>query len=75
MRLHVRTTARNQLVDITSQVRSAVREANLMKGVQVGYTTLLEAVLFFYIGHDKTAPAMFITADKELATARVEKSS
>jgi phage terminase large subunit GpA-like protein len=53
---------------------SPVREANLMKGVQVGYTTLLEAVLFFYIGHVKTAPAMFITADKELATARVENN-
>lgn len=53
---------------------SGVREANLMKGVQVGYTTLLEAVLFFYIGHIKTAPAMFITADKELATSRVENN-
>ena len=53
---------------------SPVREVNLMKGVQVGYTTLLESVLFFYIGHIKTAPAMFITADKELATMRVENN-
>lgn len=53
---------------------SPVREVNLMKGVQVGYTTLLEAVLFYYIGHIKTAPGMFITADKELATMRVENN-
>lgn len=53
---------------------SPVREVNLMKGVQVGYTTLLEAVLFYYVGHIKTAPAMFITADKELATGRIENN-
>lgn len=53
---------------------SGVRETNMMKGVQVGYTTLLESILFFYIGHIKTAPAMFITADKELATGRIENN-
>lgn len=53
---------------------SNVREVNLKKGVQVGYTTLLESVLFYYICHITTTPAMFITADKELATARMENS-
>ncbi|NJD19934.1 MAG: YjbQ family protein [Gemmatimonadetes bacterium] len=33
VRLHVRTTARSQLVDITAQVRAAVREAALRDGV------------------------------------------
>lgn len=33
MRLHVRTTARNQLVDITTQVRAAIRDAGLANGL------------------------------------------
>lgn len=53
---------------------SAVREANLMKGVQTGYTTLLESILLYYIGHIKTQALMFLTADKELATGRVENN-
>ncbi len=53
---------------------SPVREVNLMKGVQVGYTTLLESVLLYYIAHVKTQPVMFITADKELATGRMENN-
>lgn len=53
---------------------SPVREVNLMKGVQVGYTTMLESVLLYYIAHIKTQSAMFLTADKELATGRVENN-
>jgi len=53
---------------------SPVREVNLMKGVQTGYTTLLESVLLYYIAHVKTQPAMFITADKELASGRVDNN-
>jgi len=53
---------------------SPVRETNLKKGVQTGYTTLLESVLLYYIGHITTAPVLFITADKELAKARVENN-
>lgn len=53
---------------------SPVREANLKKGVQVGYTTLLESILLYYIGHVKTAPCMFMTADKELASGRMENN-
>lgn len=53
---------------------SPVREVNLIKGVQVGYTTLLEGVLFYYIGHVKTEPCMYLTADKELADSRVENN-
>ncbi|GAF71116.1 unnamed protein product, partial [marine sediment metagenome] len=53
---------------------SPVREVNLMKGVQTGYTTLLESILLYYIAHIKTQPAMFLTADKELASGRVENN-
>ena len=53
---------------------SPVREVNLMKGVQTGYTTLLESILLYYIGHIKTQAAMFITADKELAAGRMENN-
>lgn len=55
-------------------VMSDVREVNLMKGVQVGYTTLLESVLLYYIAQIKTKPCMYITADKELASARIDNN-
>lgn len=54
--------------------RSEVREVNLKKGVQVGYTTALESILLYYIGHIKTAPVLFITADSELAKHRVDNN-
>ena len=53
---------------------SSVREVNLRKGVQVGYTTLLESILLYYIAHIKTQSAMYITADKELASGRMENN-
>lgn len=53
---------------------SDVREVNLKKGVQTGYTTLLESVLFYYIGHVKTAPVFYITADRDLAKSRLENN-
>lgn len=53
--------------------RSPIREVNMMKGVQVMYTTaILEAVLLYYIGFIKTRPCMMVTADKELAKLRIE---
>ena len=51
--------------------RSSVREVNLMKGVQVTYTTLLESVLLYYMAHIKTRPCMLISADKEQVTERI----
>lgn len=53
---------------------SPVREVNMKKGVQTGYTTLLESIMLYYMGYIKTKPLMFITADKELATARIENN-
>jgi len=53
---------------------SQVREVNFMKGVQIGWTTLLESILFYYIGHIKTQSALFISAEKELAEKRVEQN-
>ena len=55
-------------------IRSSVREVSLMKGVQVTYTTTLENVLLYFMAQVKTAPVMFMTADAELAQARVENS-
>ncbi len=55
-------------------IRSSVREVSLMKGVQITYTTTLENVLLYFMAQVKTAPVMFMTADAELAQARVENS-
>lgn len=55
-------------------IDSPVREVNVMKGVQITYTTLLESVMLYYMAHVKTLPMMYMTADKELASARVENN-
>ena len=56
-------------------INSPVREVNFKKGVQVAYTTaLLEAALLYFAAHISTLPLMYVTADKELAEARVETS-
>jgi phage terminase large subunit GpA-like protein len=55
-------------------VNSPVREVNLMKGVQITYSTLLESVALYYMCFVKTVPMMYMTADKELATARIENN-
>lgn len=52
--------------------RSPVREVNLMKGVQITYTTLLESILLYYMAYVKTRPTMMVSADKELVKGRIE---
>ncbi|MDZ7922691.1 MAG: terminase gpA endonuclease subunit [Marinagarivorans sp.] len=52
--------------------RVDVQEINVMKGVQISYTTMLECALFYYAAFIKTAPCMMISADRELVKERVE---
>ena len=53
---------------------SPVREVNLMKGVQITYTTALESVAFFAMAHIKTRAIAYITADADLAKQRIENN-
>lgn len=53
-------------------VRCHGREGTYMKGVQIGASTLLESVQFYFAGHIKTVPVMYVTADRELAASRLE---
>lgn len=55
-------------------INSPVREVNLKKGVQITYSTVLESGALYYMGHVKTLPIMYMTADKELAKARIENN-
>lgn len=55
-------------------IDSPVREVNLKKGVQITYTTALESGILYYAGHVGTLPMMFMTADRELAKARIENN-
>lgn len=56
-------------------VDSPVREVNVKKAVQVGYTTaVIESGMFYYICHVKRLPQLYMTADKELATSRMENN-
>lgn len=57
-----------------ADIDSPVREVAVKKGVQITYTTLLESIAFYYMGHVKTLPMMFATADKELSHARIENN-
>jgi len=50
-----------------------MREQAVKKGVQVANNTLgIESPIFYVAGHLRAFPTMFVTADKELATGRVE---
>ena len=50
-----------------------VREVSVMKGVQIGFTAgVLENIIGYLIDYVKNAPAMFLTADAELAQLRME---
>jgi phage terminase large subunit GpA-like protein len=53
-------------------VRSPVREVTVMKGVQITATTALESGLLYYIGHVRTLPVLYVTADLGLSQQRVE---
>lgn len=54
-------------------INSPIRETTVLKGVQVAFTTsVLENIVLYLIEHVKTAPSMYVTADKELAEARIE---
>lgn len=55
-------------------VNSPVREVNLKKGVQITYSTVLESGALYFMAHVKTLPIMYLTADKELASARIENN-
>lgn len=51
-----------------------VREVNVRKGVQVGFTTVLESGLLYLIVFVKYLPCMLVTADTELAHLRIENN-
>lgn len=55
-------------------IDSPIREVAVKKGVQVTYTTLIESIMLYFMEHIKTLPMMYATADKELATARIENN-
>lgn len=55
-------------------IDSPVREVNLKKGVQITYSTALESGALYFMAHVKTLPIMYLTADKELASARIENN-
>jgi phage terminase large subunit GpA-like protein len=55
-------------------INSRVREVTVKKGVQITYTTLLESVMLYFMAEVQTLPGMYITADKELAEARIENN-
>lgn len=53
-------------------VESSIREIALMKGAQLGVTTTAENAVGYYIDHVGSAPILWVTADSELATQRLQ---
>lgn len=51
-----------------------VREVIVLKGVQIAYTTALESIVFYYVGHVRTAPIIYATADLGLSSVRMENN-
>ncbi len=63
-----------EIVDCLSP-HSPIREVNVMKGVQIGFTVgVLENFVGYLIDYVKNAPVMFLTADAELAHLRMESN-
>lgn len=54
--------------------RNSIREVTLMKGVQIGYTTMLESVAFYFMVEVGTLPMMWVTADQEAAKIRLDNN-
>lgn len=54
--------------------RSDVREVNLMKGVQITYSTVAECVLMYAAGHLKTYPCQWLTNDDGMAKKRLDNN-
>jgi phage terminase large subunit GpA-like protein len=57
-----------------ADIESPVREVNLMKGVQITYSTALESIVLYCAAKVRTLPMMYMTADKDLAAARIENN-
>ena len=55
-------------------IRSPVREVNIMKGTQIGYTTVLESIVLYYMFEIRTKTIIFYTAERDMANARVESN-
>lgn len=53
-------------------INSPIREVAVMKGAQLGLTTLLENIIFYCMVEVKTAPVMLLTADDDLAKIRLD---
>jgi phage terminase large subunit GpA-like protein len=67
-----RTPYLREIVD-NFDVRSPVTHVDVMKGVQVAYTTgVLESALFYAIVEVKTAPVMLTTSTDDLARKRLD---
>ena len=54
--------------------RNSIREVALMKGVQIGYTTALESVAFYFMVEIGSLPMMWVTADQEGAKIRLDNN-
>lgn len=66
------TPAIKEIVDCFG-IHHPAREINIMKGSQVAATVgILENVILYCIVHVRNLPVGYITADKELATGRME---
>lgn len=55
-------------------IDSPIREINLMKGVQITYSTALESIFLYFADYIGTLPIMYMTADKDLSAARIEQN-
>lgn len=66
-----RTPFLREIIDCFD-INSPIREVAVMKGAQLGLTTLLENIIFYCMVEVKTAPVMLLTADDALAKIRLD---
>jgi phage terminase large subunit GpA-like protein len=53
-------------------LRSDVHEVNVLKGVQVAYSTIAECIIMYLAAHIGTIPICYVTADVDLSENRIK---
>ncbi len=56
-----------------ADIRSPVRQVDVLKGVQAGLTTLTENIVLYFAEFVGNVPMMYMTADADLAKDRVQE--
>ena len=68
-----RTPYLKEIIDCFD-IDSPVREINLLKGVQIGWSTVIESGILYWIFHIGGTPVLYFTATQKIAANRIDSN-